>query len=80
MLHSRRRERASQATQLGESAATGAGYARSVAGAVAIVVILLIFPLLAAMGGVVVAALLGLTLHKDGEARHEGSELIDLNV
>jgi Na+/H+ antiporter NhaA len=51
-----------------------------VAGAIAIVVILLIFPVLAAMGGVVIAALLGSTLHKDGEARHEGSELIDLNV
>jgi flagellar basal body-associated protein FliL len=51
-----------------------------VAGAIAIVVILLIFPVLAALGGAAIAALLGSTLHRDGEARHEGSELIDLNV
>ncbi len=50
------------------------------AGAIAIVVILLIFPVLAAMGGLVVAALLGSTLHKDGERRNEGSELLDLNI
>ena len=50
------------------------------AGAIVIVVVLVLFPLMAAMGGVVVAALLGFTLHKDGEARNEGSELLDLNV
>ena len=50
------------------------------AGAIAIVIALLVFPIMAAMGGVVVAALLGHTLHKDGEARNEGSELLDLNV
>jgi hypothetical protein len=51
-----------------------------VAGAILIVIVLLLFPLLAAIGGVVVAALLGHTLYKDGEVRNEGSELIDLNV
>jgi Na+/H+ antiporter NhaA len=51
-----------------------------VAGAIVIVLILLIFPVLAALGGLAAAALLGFTLHKDGEARHEGSELLDLNV
>ena len=50
------------------------------AGAIVIVVVLLIFPVLAAIGGLVAAALLGFTLHKDGEARNEGSELLDLNV
>ena len=50
------------------------------AGAIVLVVLLLIFPVLAAMGGVVAAALLGTTLVSDGEARNEGSELLDLNV
>jgi hypothetical protein len=51
-----------------------------VAGAIAIVVALLLFPLIAALSGVVLAAVLGVTLHKDGEVRHEGSELLDVNV
>ena len=50
------------------------------AGAIAIVIVLLLFPLVAAIGGVVVAALLGHTLYKDAATRHEDSELIDLNV
>ena len=50
------------------------------AGAIAIVVVLLIFPVLVALGGLAAAALLGFTLHKDGEARNEGSELLDLNT
>ena len=50
------------------------------AGAITIVVLLLVFPALVAMGGVIVAALLGTTLVQDGEARNEGSELLDLNV
>ena len=48
-------------------------------GAIAIVVVLLVFPALAAMGGVVAAAALGTLLWKDGEARHEGSELVRMN-
>jgi hypothetical protein len=43
-------------------------------------IILLLFPVVAAMGGVVIAALLGSWLTADGKARNEGSELVDLNV
>jgi predicted branched-subunit amino acid permease len=49
------------------------------AGAVAIVVVLLLIPIgfLVSMGAL--AALLGQLLTRDGEARHEGSELLELN-
>lgn len=50
-----------------------------VGGAIAITVILLIFPVLVIVGGVVAAALLGTVLTRDADARHEGSELIDLS-
>ncbi len=50
------------------------------AGGIAIVIILLASPVIFAMLGVGIAALLGTLLHKDGERRHEGSELVDLNV
>jgi hypothetical protein len=50
------------------------------AGAIAIVIVLLIFPVLFLMGMAVVAAALGTLLWKDGEARHEGSELLDVGV
>lgn len=43
-------------------------------------VIILIIPVSVAMTGGVVAALLGWLLKENGEATHEGSELIDLNV
>lgn len=49
-------------------------------GAIAIIIALCLFPMLAAMGGAVIAAVLGIVLDKDGAARHEGSELLDLNV
>ena len=49
-------------------------------GAVAIVVVLLLLPILVCIGSVVVAALLGTVLNRDAEVRHEGSELLDLNV
>jgi hypothetical protein len=58
---------------------SGTGKVTDVGGAVAIVVILLVFPALAAMGGVVAALALGTLLTKDGEARHEGSELLQMN-
>ena len=48
-------------------------------GAIAIIVALLIFPVLAIMGTVGIAAGLGWALHRDAEERHEGSELIDVN-
>jgi hypothetical protein len=51
-----------------------------VAGAVAIVIVLLLLPVIVCMSGAVGAALLGQTLTKDAEARHEGSELVELNT
>jgi hypothetical protein len=51
-----------------------------VAGAIAIVIVLLLFPIVMGLGGLVLAAIYGVTLNKDGEARHEGSELLDVNV
>ena len=49
-------------------------------GAIAILVALLIFPVVAIMGTAGIAALLGFLLNRDGEQRHEGSELLDVNV
>lgn len=49
------------------------------AGAIAIVVALLIFPSLVLISGGIGAAILGAVLQKDGEARHEGSELLRLD-
>ena len=49
-------------------------------GAIAIVIVLLIFPVVACTGTAVIAALLGIFLNKDAEIRNEGSELLDLNV
>ena len=51
----------------------------SVPGAVAIIIALLVFPVIAIMGSVTIAAMLGWALHRDAEDRHEGSELIDVN-
>lgn len=48
-------------------------------GAIAIIIALLVFPVIAIMGSVTIAALLGWALHSDAEQRHEGSELIDVN-
>ena len=49
-------------------------------GAIAIVLVLLIFPVVACMGTAAIAALLGFFLDKDAAIRNEGSELLDLNV
>ena len=49
-------------------------------GAIAILVALLIFPVVAIMGTAGIAVLLGFLLNRDGEQRHEGSELLDVNV
>ena len=49
------------------------------AGAIAIVVVLLLFPVIALIGCSVLAAALGQLLWKDGQTRHEGSELVELN-
>ena len=48
-------------------------------GAIAIVVVLLIFPTLVLMTGGVGAAIIGHFLQRDGEIRHEGSELLDID-
>lgn len=49
-------------------------------GAIAIVVVLLLFPIIALMGTALVAVVLGMVLNKDAEVRNEGSELLELNV
>jgi hypothetical protein len=50
------------------------------AGAVAIVIILLLAPIGICMSMAAVAAVLGETLARDGEIRNADSELLDLNV
>jgi len=50
------------------------------AGAIVLVIVLVLFPVLVGLGSAVLAATLGHLLWKDGEARHEGSELVDLNT
>lgn len=52
----------------------------TVAGGVVIVLVLLAFPIVVGLSTAVIAALLGHLLWRDGEARHAGSELRDLNV
>ena len=49
-------------------------------GAIAIVLVLLLLPVLVCMGSVVLASALGAVLNRDSEVRHAGSELLDLNV
>jgi hypothetical protein len=51
----------------------------NVPGAIAIIVVLILFPVVVLMSGAVGAAILGTVLGKDAEKRHAGSELIDLN-
>ena len=50
------------------------------AGAVLIIIALLLAPILICMSFAGVAALLGQLLWSDGEKRHEGSELLDVGV
>ena len=52
----------------------------AVPGAVAIVIVLLLLPVLVCIGSAVIAVALGVVLNKDAEVRNEGSELLDLNV
>jgi hypothetical protein len=49
------------------------------AGAIAIVAVLLIFPTLVLMSGGVASAILGFVLQRDGEVRHAGSELLQID-
>jgi hypothetical protein len=51
-----------------------------VPGAIIIVAVLLLLPVLVCIGSAAIAALLGVVLNHDAEVRHEGSELLDLNV
>lgn len=48
-------------------------------GAAIIVVVLLLIPVAIAMTGAVVAGILGWALRSNGEATHEGSELVELS-
>jgi len=50
-----------------------------VLGAIIIVVVLLLIPVMVLMTGGIASALLGFFLKSDAEARHAGSELIELN-
>ncbi len=47
-------------------------------GAIAIVIVLLLIPVVVLMTGGVVSAILGEVFYRDGRARNEGSELLDL--
>jgi hypothetical protein len=49
-------------------------------GIVIALVILVVLPVAVLLSGSVVAGLLGWALKDNGEATHEGSELIDLNT
>jgi hypothetical protein len=49
------------------------------AGAIAIVIVLLLFPVLVLLGGGVLAAVIGQVLEGDAQIRHEGSELLELD-
>ncbi len=49
------------------------------AGAIAIVVVLLLIPVLVLLGSSVLAAVLGQVLESDAEQRNEGSELLALD-
>lgn len=49
------------------------------AGAIGIIVFLLLLPVAVLMSGAVASAILGQTLVRDAEDRNAGSELVDLN-
>ncbi|MCE2709634.1 MAG: hypothetical protein RLZZ538_556 [Actinomycetota bacterium] len=50
------------------------------AGAFVLVAFLLAFPVLVGLGTVVIAAVLGESLHRDARVRNEASELLELNT
>ena len=56
-----------------------ANYTDPMAGAIAIIAVLAIFPVLIAMSGGIANAILGAVLQRDGERRFEGSELLDID-
>lgn len=47
-------------------------------GAIAIVLVLLLFPTVVIMSGAVLSMIIGEVFHSDGRKRFEGSELLDL--
>ena len=49
------------------------------AGAIAIIVVLVLFPVVILMSGGIASGVIGAVLQRDGEARHEGSELLELD-
>ena len=49
-------------------------------GAIAIIIALVIFLVVAIMGLASIAVVLGFLLNRDAEQRHEGSELLDVNL
>ena len=49
-------------------------------GAVIILIVLAVFPVLVCLGSAALAAALGWLLNRDGEVRNEGSELLELNT
>lgn len=57
-----------------------AGEVVTVVGGVLLVVALLGFPIAIGMSTAIVAALIGHFLCRDAEIRHEGSELVELNI
>jgi hypothetical protein len=48
------------------------------AGAIIIVVVLLLIPVMVLMSGAIMSAVLGESMEMDAEQRNEGSELLDL--
>jgi hypothetical protein len=48
------------------------------AGAIVIVIVLLLIPVLVLLSGAVASAVIGEAMEIDDESRHEGSELLDL--
>lgn len=52
----------------------------TMAGGVVLVAVLLGFPIVVGMSTAAIAALIGHFLCRDSEIRHEGSELVELNI
>ena len=48
------------------------------AGGITLIVLMLLIPVVLLMGGAVASAILGEALRRDGVARYEGSELLEL--
>lgn len=49
------------------------------AGAIAIIIVLALFPVVIGISGGVASAIIGFFLQRDGEIRHEGSEFAALD-